>query len=195
MTLCIRMPLAFVSVLVLVLGLAADASAQLWPNSGPPFQLPSPRTSGQASPVTADEMPGQVLSGNPIGYLIGLYNAEYEVRAGRFVTFGAGASRLGWGPDGFDHNTPYLNGDVFLRYYPGGEAFNGIAVGVKAGYTQLPGSGRFLGLGFDANHSLMLNRHFYMGTGLGLKRLLRQPDGGLAIRYIPTLRFNVGVGF
>lgn len=176
---------ALVLVLVTLVLTPRAARAQNWPAP------PAP----PVSPVGADDMPHQVISGNPIGYIVDLFNAEYEARASRFVTFGAGASRLGWGPDGFNRNEPYLNGDVFLRYYPGGEAFNGLAFGVKAGYTQLPGDGEFLGVGFDANHSVMLNRHFYLGTGLGLKRLLRNPDGLFAVRYIPTFRFNLGVGF
>lgn len=186
----------FVATCVVVLSASVtDAAAQSL--RGPLSQLPLPRpgAAGPVSPVAEDQMPHQVLSGNPIGYLIDLYNAEYEMRASRFVTFGAGASRLAWGPDGFDRRQTYINGDVFLRYYPGGEAFNGVAFGVKAGYTQLPGSGEFVGIGFDANHSVMLNRHFYMGTGVGLKRLLRSPDEVFAIRYIPTLRLNLGIGF
>ena len=136
--------------------------------------------------------PTQVLSGNPFGLVIDLVNAEYERRAGNAVTVGAGASRANWGaPNG----RPYVNGDIFVRYFPGGQVFDGRSFGVKAGMTQFPGSGRtYFGLGVDANQTWMLNRHFAFSTGFGLKRLIGT-DGLNGPRIIPTLRINVGVGF
>jgi hypothetical protein len=69
----------------------------------------------------------------------------------------------------------YVNGDVFVRYYPGGKAF--------------------LGVGFDAHQSWMLNDHFYLGLGGGLKRLPGADERMFALKFIPTLRMNLGVGF
>ncbi|MGE0123672.1 MAG: DUF3575 domain-containing protein [Vicinamibacterales bacterium] len=186
-------PVAVLAV-AMIAAFAIDAGAQPFPVPVPVL-IPAPGPAPAASPVAPDEMPGQVLSGNPIGYLVDLFNAEYEVRASPHVTFGAGASRLAWQSDGFDRSRAYVNGDAFVRYYPAGEAFNGFALGAKAGYTRLPGDGGHVGVGIDINHSMMLNRHFYMGTGLGLKRLLRTGPSLLTVRYIPTFRFNVGVGF
>jgi hypothetical protein len=136
--------------------------------------------------------PSQVISGNPFGLLIDLVNAEYERRAGRAVTVGAGASRADWGaPTG----RPYVNGDIFGRYYPGGQVFAGRSFGVKAGMTQVPGSGRIcFGVGVDVNQTWMLNPHFAFSTGFGLKRLIGM-DTMEGARIIPTLRINVGVGF
>lgn len=159
-----------------------DAQAQTWLGHGQ-----------QTSPVPADEMPRQVISSGPIGLLIELVNAEYELRASDHLTVGVGASRLAFGSD-YTRENPYLNSDVFVRYYPSGSAFNGVNYGVKVGYTHLPHDGSYLGVGFDANHSVMLNRHFYASSGIGLKRLLRSTDG-FALHYIPTLRLNIGVGF
>jgi hypothetical protein len=105
----------------------------------------------------------------------------------------AGASRLAWGRD-YTRDRPYTNGDAFVRYYPTGTAFNGFSFGLKAGYTHLPGNGSFLGVGFDANHSVMLNPHFYLSSGLGMKRLLEHA-GHFGPTVIPTLRLNVGIGF
>jgi len=174
-TACPHMIVA-VAVVVLCPMLAAPG----WPQS-----LPSPAPPASTSP-------SQVISGNPFGLVIDLVNAEYERRAGRTVTVGAGASRGSWGaPTG----RAYVNGDIFVRYYPGGQVFAGRSFGIKAGMTQFPGSGRaYLGVGVDVNQTWMLNPHFAFSTGFGLKRLF-----GIAAmegpRIIPTLRINVGVGF
>ncbi len=141
---------------------------------------------------TSGAMPNQVFSSNPIGLAFEFYNFDYEVRTSDSVTVGAGASRLGWRPFDSTPPKPYLNGDVFVRFYPGGQAFNGLALGLKAGLTQFPGGGRYPGLGFDMNQSATLNEHLVMSAGFGLKRLARDTPG---VRTIPTLRFNVGVGF
>jgi hypothetical protein len=146
--------------------------------------------SGPSAPAPAPTSPRQVISGNPFGLLLDLVNAEYEVRAAPAVTVGAGASRANWG---MGNGESYVNGDVFVRYFPGGQVFSGRSFGVKAGMTRLPSSGTYFGVGFDANQTWMLNRHFAFSTGLGLKRLIGADDYGP--RIIPTLRVNVGVGF
>lgn len=155
-------------------------AAQGWPQSVP------------APPAPASPSPSQVISGNPFGLVIDLVNAEYERRAGRAVTVGAGASRANWDVPTGRH---YVNGDIFVRYYPGGQVFAGRSFGVKAGMTQFPGSGRIhFGVGIDANQTWMLSRHFAFSTGFGLKRLIGM-DAMDGPRFIPTLRLNVGVGF
>ena len=129
---------------------------------------------------TSGAMPSQVFSANPLGLMVEFYNFEYEARANDSLTVGAGASRLGWRPFSADAQKPYLHGDVFVRYYPSGRAFNGVALGLKAGLTQLRESGTFAGLGFDVNHSATLNRHVVLSSGVGLKRLVRRGDQGAA---------------
>lgn len=156
------------------------AAAQGWAQSSP---APAP-------PASAS--PSQVISGNPFGLVIDLVNAEYERRAGRAVTVGAGASRGSWGAS---TGRPYVNGDIFVRYYPGGQVFGGRSFGVKAGMTQFPGSGgTYFGVGVDVNQTWMLNPHFAFSTGFGLKRLFGI-DAMEGPTVIPTLRINVGVGF
>ena len=150
------------------------------------------RAAQSAPPSTAaPATPTQVISANPFGLLLDWANAEYEVRGGKAVTFGAGASRATWG---MDSGESYVNGDVFVRYFPAGQVFTGRSFGVKAGMTRVPHSGTYFGFGVDANQTWMLNRHFAFGTGFGLKRLIGVDwmDGP---RYIPTFRINVGVGF
>jgi hypothetical protein len=159
---------------------SALAATQGWAQSVP------------AAVVPVSTSPSQVISGNPFGLVIDLVNAEYERRAGRGVGVGAGASRGSWGAS---TGRPYVNGDIFVRYYPGGRVFAGRSFGVKAGLTQFPGSGRaYFGVGVDANQTWMLSSHFAFSTGFGLKRLIGM-DAMEGPRIIPTLRINVGVGF
>lgn len=153
--------------------------------------LPGLAVAQSAPPLSREEMPRHVVSTGPIGLAINLINAEYEVRTNDHVTVGVGASRLAFGSE-YTRDNPYLNSDVFVRYYPRGTAFNGISWGVKVGYTDLPGDGSYLGIGFDANHSTMLNRHVYSSFGLGMKRLF---GGSGSMPAIPTLRLNFGVAF
>ncbi|BCS32066.1 hypothetical protein TBR22_A12710 [Luteitalea sp. TBR-22] len=168
--------LVLVTVAVFSPTLAAPAWAQSLPAPDPPvFTSPS-----------------QVISGNPFGFLVNLVNAEYERRAGPGVTVGVGGSRGDWGAM---NGRAYVNGDVFVRYYPGGQAFKGRSFGVKAGMTQFPGDGgSYFGIGVDANQTWMLNPHFAFSTGFGLKRLIgmERNEGPL---FIPTLRINLGIGF
>jgi hypothetical protein len=186
---------------------ASHVSAQHW-------VLPTGTSS--SSPTTS-----QVISANPYGLLIELFNSEYEIRGSDYVTFGAGASTAMVTTYDYSATAPapprtvdlngatfidatsyaverrerYINGDIFVRYYPGGKAFNGYSFGVKAGLTRIPNHGSFLGVGFDANQSWMLNEHFYLGVGGGLKRLLGTDERAFDLKLIPTLRANIGIGF
>jgi hypothetical protein len=138
--------------------------------------------------------PTQVLSANPFGLATEFYNAEYEIRVADGLTTGAGASRRGWYLFG-ESESPRLNGDVFVRYYPGGRAFNGIALGLKAGATRLPSERTLPGVGFDLNHSYAFTDHVVMSTGLGMKRLLGRDRAAYDPAVIATFRLNVGLGF
>ncbi len=137
--------------------------------------------------------PTQVLSANPFGLVTDFYNAEYELKVAEAITAGVGASRRGWILFGESQKTPRLNSDLFVRYYPSGNAFNGIAVGVKVGATRLPNDGTFPGIGFDLNHSYAFTDHAVVSTGIGMKRLIGRDTYGPTT--ITTLRVNVGLGF
>jgi hypothetical protein len=166
--------------LVVVALFCPTLAAQAWSQS-----LPAP-----APPVLTS--PSQVISSNAFGLVIDLVNGEYERRVDRAVTVGVGASR---GHASAQTGRAYRNGDVFVRYYPGGRVFEGRSFGLKAGMTHLPWRGRTcFGIGVDANQTWMLNRRFAFSTGVGLKRLIGigETDGPT---FIPTLRINVGVGF
>ena len=133
----------------------------------------------------------QQISANPVGLLIDLFNIDYERRTTDSVSIGVGGSTATIEVDEeTSRRERYLNGDVYVRFYPSRKALNGLAFGVKVGLTQVLDEGSYFGYGFDVNKSSILGEHFYFGYGLGLKRLV-----GIDLGYIPTLRLNVGVGF
>ena len=194
--------------LAVVLLSASHVSAQQWVLPG-------------GTPSSTNVTPSQVISANPFGLLIELFNSEYEIRGSDYVTFGAGASTAA--VTTYDYSGPapsaprtvdvngatfidatsyaierrerYINGDAFVRYYPGGKAFTGRSFGVKAGFTRIPSQGSYFGIGFDANQSWLLNEHFFFGSGFGLKHLFGTNEKAFDLKYIPTLRLNVGVAF
>lgn len=141
----------------------------------------------------------QVISANPFGILLELFNAEYERVVGPSSTAGIGGSFYGLDDE------DYLNADVFWRYYPQGRPLQGWAFGVKVGLTRADvyvdfeeETRSYFGIGFDANHSWLLGRNdnFYVGVGFGLKRLLGTSSDEIDLSVIPTLRIiNVGFAF
>lgn len=150
-----------------------------------------------AATLGSQEAPPQrfknVVSANPIGLLIDLFNAEYERSTGLTSTVGVGGSTSSEDRD-FGETQRYLNLDVFYRYYPSGMTYEGWNFGAKVGVTQLRSGGSYLGYGFDINRSWLLGptERFYVGTGFGLKRLIGAPEYD---RYVPTFRFNIGRAF
>lgn len=156
---------------------------------------PARAQGGFITPPPTDGAPRQVISTNPFGLVMDFYNAEYERRVGDALTAGAGASRRGWILFGESQREPRLNADLFVRYYVWGHAFNGLAVGVKAGATRLPHDGTFPGLGFDLNHSYAVTDHAVVSTGIGVKRLIGHEVAYGGPTTITTLRINVGIGF
>jgi hypothetical protein len=146
-------------------------------------------------PIEAQQsvaVPQQVISANPFGLLLNLFNAEYERKVSESATAGVGGS--------FFENSgdDYLNADLFYRYYPAGNPLEGWAFGVKAGVTRVTNAGSYFGFGFDANWSWLLGRNdnFYVGAGFGLKRLYGTGDSDFGLEYIPTIRIiNIGYAF
>jgi hypothetical protein len=135
----------------------------------------------------------QVISANPFGLLLDVFNAEYERKVSTSATAGFGGSTVSGGS-----SDRYVNADVFYRFYPSGTPLEGWAFGVKLGVTSVTDYGSYLGFGFDVNRSWILGveRNFYVGVGFGLKRLYGQNETGLDLQYIPTIRIvNVGFAF
>ncbi len=133
----------------------------------------------------------QVVSANPFGLLLDFFNAEYERVATETSTVGTGGSTFK------RDSTRYVNADVFWRFYPSGNPLDGWAFGAKVGLTSITDEGTYFGYGFDVNRSWLLGskKNFYVGAGLGLKRLAGGPEEG-GLDYIPTIRLvNVGIAF
>lgn len=131
-----------------------------------------------------------VISANPFGLLLDLFNAEYERVVTQSSTAGVGGSFY---PNDIAGESSYVNLDAFWRFYPSGRPFEDWSFGAKAGYTTNLG----LGFGFDVNRSWLLgaNENFYVGIGFGLKRIIASSnDSGL--KFVPTFRLiNVGFAF
>jgi len=183
------------------------------------------RVSLSAQQSRVIEPKSTVLSVNPFGLMLDLFNAEIERVVSPTSTIGFGGSayfpsatevsdRYCLDPadvycnhDGYyyeEEDLNYINADIFWRYYPSGNALEGWTFGVKTGMTQFFEEGTYWGYGFDFNRSWLLGPEgkFYMGIGFGLKRLYKTggSDSGnpyfSGIRYIPTIRIvNVGIAF
>ncbi|MEX2584272.1 MAG: hypothetical protein WD766_13450 [Gemmatimonadota bacterium] len=134
----------------------------------------------------------QVVSANPFGLLLEFFNAEYERAVTPSTTAGLGGSMF------TNEGDRYLNADLFWRYYMSGVPIDGWAFGAKLGITNVPDAGTFVGGGFDVNRSWLVgaNQNFYVGVGLGLKRLFGAGDADFGLRFVPTIRLiNVGIAF
>jgi hypothetical protein len=154
-------------------------------------------------PLTAQQreefQPRNVISANPFGLLLEVFNAEYERVISPTSTIGFGGSTIKHETDVRTHR--YVNLDMFWRFYPGEsrtrtyKAPVGWAFGAKMGITAV-NSATYLGYGFDLNRSFVLgpNDNFYVGLGFGLKRLIGAPHDELGLSLIPTIRL-VNVGF
>jgi len=150
---------------------------------------------GTAAPTTAQTAPThpyqQVISANPFGLLLELFNAEYERTVTVSSTAGIGGSTFSRSDD------RYVNVDAFWRYYPSGVPFDGWAFGSKVGLTSVTDEGTYFGFGFDVNRSWLMgaNDNFYVGVGFGLKRIVGSPEE-VTLKFIPTFRLvNVGFAF
>lgn len=143
-----------------------------------------------------DDAPMQVVSANPFGLLLELFNAEYERRVGDSFGIGIGGSYATFDDDVTGEEESYFNMDVFGRFYPSGTVFDGWNFGAKVGMTSLP-SGSYPGFGFDANRNWLLGsrNNFYVSLGFGLKRLIGDV-GEDEPELIPTFRVvNIGFAF
>ena len=151
-------------------------------------------------PITAqqreDFQPRNVISANPFGLLLELFNAEYERVISRTSTIGFGGSTIKTETTDWDEKPPiigtdqygyliydeayespvethqYVNCDVFWRFYPGSNRTRtytapvGWAFGAKIGITAVDG-GTYFGYGFDLNRSFVLGPDDSFYVGLG----------------------------
>jgi opacity protein-like surface antigen len=165
------------------------------------FVLAASAVHAQADVRPEVRAPQQQISANPFGLLLEVFNAEFERAVGETLALGVGGSY--WGAD----DDSYLNGDLFLRFYPQGVPLQGFAFGVKAGITRYDAeenpfepavTDSYFGVGFDIGYGWVMGRNdnFYVGVGLGLKRLFGVGEEYLGLEYYPTIRIvNVGFAF
>ncbi|HEV2147465.1 MAG TPA: hypothetical protein VGR37_08680 [Longimicrobiaceae bacterium] len=162
---------------------------------------------GSASSAAAQEAPPpqyrNVLSANPLGLLFEYYNAEYERILTPSTTFGLAGSYITL----FDE-ADYFSLDGKYRYYPQAQAFAGFAIGGTLGYAQVSEndvlgnvgsesvSAFSLGVEIDYNWLVGSSRRFYIGTGIGAKRLFGGDVDSDTPVVLPTIRLvNIGFAF
>ncbi len=138
-----------------------------------------------------------VLSANPFLLLMEWFNAEYERAVTDAATVGVSMATISRDNDD-DEGVRYSSMDLIWRYYPQGIPFDGWSFGASLGVTRVSSQGTHAGIGFDVNRSWLMgaNDNFYIGVGIGLKRLLGASFENDELVFIPTLRLvNVGFAF
>ena len=169
--------------------------------------LPAQLNAPLASPLP---FPPNRASVNLLGIPFGIGSAEYERFTTEEISFGAAA--------GIDENAEkWLEGKV--RYYPSGRGARGLAVGMSAGVAQIRaytssdcfivceeangplGTGFTIGAVLDYSWLLGRRERFYVGTGIGAKRVFglrdeETPDGTESYREVlPSFRLQTGFVF
>jgi hypothetical protein len=156
---------------------------------------------------TAPATRANVLSINPLGIPFEVLSAEFERAATGNVSVGASV-----GYTSISDEVDYLSLDAKARYYPNGPAPRGFSVGISAGYTRITDehvgfdgneesySAPSLGVLVDYNWLLGASKRFFVGAGLGAKRVFGSEDDDdlldddVSFAY-PTARFQVGFTF
>jgi hypothetical protein len=150
-----------------------------------------------------------VLSINPFGFLFEWYNVEYERAFSSTASWSAGVGHIDLGDT--NDETTYTSADLRLRYYPSAEAPTKFSAGISFGYSRvtdedLGAPGEILendfdalAVGIDLGYSWLLGRtrQFFIGTGIGAKRLflLGEEDEDDETFGYPTLRLSIGYAF
>jgi hypothetical protein len=146
-----------------------------------------------------------VISVQPLTAMFNVYAAEVEHAIAPTWTIGLGESY--WNHDD-SYSLRYLSGDLKVKYYPEATPFRGFSFGGQAGYTSIveddtfSGSNRTringptLGVALDYNWLLGPPQSFYVGLGLGAKKIFAKGDGtGHATVSYPTARVSIGIAF
>ena len=153
----------------------------------------------------------QAISVNPLFVPFGGFVVEYEGAPGSDARpFTLGLSGGYYDPVGDDDDT-YASAEAKLRYYPGEQAPRGFSVGLTVGMARTRDdvccserrperrttSGATTGVVLDYNWLIGRSRRFFIGTGVGAKRLFGDVGDGdlLDIEVLPTARLQVGIGF
>ncbi|HEX8209661.1 MAG TPA: hypothetical protein VF584_05700 [Longimicrobium sp.] len=170
-----------------------------------------------AAPARAqtDTVPAyqQVISANPLGLLFGYFNGEYERAISSTST--AGVAGAYFSAD----NDALATIEAKFRYYPQARPLSGFSIGASLGYGQVtdeedfdefivdsqaqqddgPTSSAFI-VGVELNYNWLVgrDRRFFIGTGIGARRLLGgdvDNESDLPV-VIPSIRLvNIGFAF
>jgi hypothetical protein len=170
--------------------------------------LAAPALAAAQNPVAPRQ---SVVSVNPLAIILGLYGAEYERRMGRTTSLGVLGSH--WSTDTestFGHSdVSYTSFELKGRIYPNARIFQGFSFAAASGLVLLREeiwafgesqrtSATAVSIGFELGYSWLLGEqnNFYVGTGIGAKRLGvvsgEVVDASLAY---PTVRLSVGYAF
>lgn len=152
-----------------------------------------------------------LVSVNPLAIIFGLYGAEYERRVGRTTSLGALVSHWSTdsGTDFGSNDVSYTSFEMKGRIYPSARIFQGFSFAVGTGVVSLRedhvafgtterNTATALSIAFELGYSWLLGEadSFYVGTGIGAKRLGviggEVLDASLAY---PTVRLAVGYAF
>lgn len=146
---------------------------------------------------------------DPLGIPFDIFSAELENAVAPGITLGGAGSYTELDRD------RYTSGDLKFRYYPGEVVLRGFAIGASAGLLHYRRSGSFavdtsgettnptldaptIGVLVDYNWLLGTRRRFFLGTGLGAKRILASETKRQAVdldRAYLTGRFVLGIAF
>ena len=166
----------------------------------------------QAQQAAADTAPRykNVFSANPLGLLLTYYNAEYERAVSDVTTVGvSGAYFSSFGDE-------LAVAEAKVRYYPQARTFAGFSMGASVGFGRIEDGNDALepfvgedpeqdadartafivGIELDYNWLVGRDRRFFIGTGIGARRLFGGDVNSSDPVVIPTLRLvNVGFAF
>lgn len=149
----------------------------------------------------------QTLSANPLGLLFGYYNAEYERAVSNVASAGLAGSYLSI------DDIEVFSVEAKARYYPQARVLSGFSVGGSLGFGQVSDKTDFgdggdfqddeesasaftLGVELDYNWLVGRDRRFFIGTGIGARRLFGGDVSSDAPVVIPTIRLvNIGFAF
>ena len=168
--------------------------------------LTAPLTAALAQGPAGPAIPPrtQVLSLNPLGIPFETISVEYEAAVQSAFTVGGNFSYFS--PDDWTLATFEVKG----RIYPNEDIFRGFAVGLGLGVAHVreslttPAGTRervrktHPSIGVYVDYSWLLGRseRFYVGTGLGAKRILGDSDEFDDAPFVyGTARFLIGVAF
>ena len=151
-----------------------------------------------------------VLAVNPLGIPFKFLSVDYERALAGGFSLGGNVSYISWGDEDDSDEVSYRSVELKGRIYPEADGLRGFAVGLTAGVSQLKeditddtglnddleDTFPTLGVVVDYNWLLGKERRFFVGMGLGAKRVYGDDEGFSEANFAyMTARFQVGVAF